>query len=234
MDQKLAELAQLTMEHALKQGAREAAVGVSRARFVDLKRREGKTETLQASTSRGLSVALYVDGRFSSNATSLLEPEALRDFVDQTLAMTRQLAPDPHRYLPDPALYGPTAGVELDLMDPGYDALQMDQRQQRVGQAEAAALAAGDGIISVTSEMVTQSSESLQLHSNGFRGEHGATSLCWAPRSPCATRTIGGRRTTTGPWPAICRTCRRRRWWGARRRPGRCGGGAAARCRAAR
>ena len=178
MDKRLADLAELTVDHALKQGAKEVAVGVSRARFVDLKRREGKTEKLQASTSRGLSVALYVDGRFSSNATSLLEPDALRDFVDQTLAMTRKLAPDPYRYLPDPGLYGPTTGVELDLVDPAYDAMDMDERQRRVVAAEdAARQEGGEPVISVTAEMVTQSSESLQIHSNGFRGEHAATSF---------------------------------------------------------
>jgi PmbA protein len=176
MDPKLAALAQRTIDYALKRGAREAAVSVSRARFIDLKRREGKTETLQASTSRGLSLALYVDGRFSSNATSLLEQPALEDFVDQTLAMTRHLAADPHRYLPDPELYGPAEGVELDLVDPGYDDLTMDGRQERVAAAEEAARQGREGIISVTTEMVTQASEALQIHSNGFRGDHHATS----------------------------------------------------------
>jgi len=198
MDDRLADLAQLTMEHALKRGAKEAAVGVSRARFVDLKRRAGKTEKLQASTSRGLSVALYVDGRFSSNATSLLEPAALRDFVDQTLAMTRMLAPDPQRYLPDPALYGPTGGVALDLVDPGYDALEMDGRHRRVTEAEDAARAESEAIISVTAEMVSQSSESLQMHSNGFRGEHAATSYMLG--SSVTVRDAGDRRPEDHHW----------------------------------
>ena len=82
---RLRELAEQTVSHALGQGASEAAVGISRARFVTLKRREGKTETLQASTSRGLSLALYVDGRFSSNSTSRLEEGALGRFVDQAV-----------------------------------------------------------------------------------------------------------------------------------------------------
>jgi PmbA protein len=176
MDPALINLAEQTLDHALRQGAAEAAVWVSRARFIQLKRREGRVETLRASTSRGLSVALFVEGRYSSNATGLLEPGRVRFFVDQTLAMTRRLAPDPHRALPDPALYGPTDAA-LDLEDPGYDGLAMDGREVMLEEVEGAARDVSGEIISVTAEMVTQASESLQIHSNGFRGEHRATSF---------------------------------------------------------
>ena len=175
MDKALADLTQQTMEYALKQGANQTAVQVSRAQFLDLKRREEKVETLQASTSRGLSLALYVDGRYSSNSTSFLEPEEVRQFVDRSLAMTRALAPDPHRALPDPQLYGPTTGVDLDLVDPTYDDLDMDRRLEMVAQVEQAA--SSPAVISVTAGMTNQTSESLQIHSNGFSGERQGTSF---------------------------------------------------------
>ena len=170
MDATLIRLAELAIDHALRQGAREAAVSLHRSRFVELQRRDGRVETLQASQSRGLSISLYVDGRYSSNATSLLREAEIRGFIDETLAMTRLLAPDEHRALPDPALYGPEP-VELDLLDPGYDQRDMAWRQDQVQAAEEAAREAGAAVISASAGLTTQSTESLQLHSNGFRGE---------------------------------------------------------------
>jgi PmbA protein len=198
MDETLIRLAEQTINYARAQGAAEAAVGVSRARFVDLKQREGKVETLQASTSRGLSLSLYVDGRYSSNSTSMLEPDELRAFVDRSLAMTRRLAADPYRALPDPELYGPTPGVELDLCDPSYDALDMDRRRDLVASVEHAALEGGDDVLSVTAEMVTQSSDSLQIHSNGFRGERRATSYMLG--ASVTARDAEGRRPEDSWW----------------------------------
>lgn len=178
MDAALRDLAERALAHALARGAREAAVGLYRTRFIELKRREGKTETLQSSTARGLSIALYVEGRYSSNSTSFLVWSELERFLDETLAMTRKLAPDPFRALPDPALYGPTPGVELDLEDAGYDSRDMAWREGLAAAVEEAALASGaERVISASADLTTQASESLQLHSNGFRGERRATSF---------------------------------------------------------
>jgi PmbA protein len=175
MDAALTRIAELAIEHALQQGAREAAVSLYRSRFVELRRRDGRVETLQSSQSRGLSISLYVDGRYSGNATSLLREAEVRSFIDETLAMTRLLAPDEHRALPDPALYGPEP-VELDLLDPGYDQRDMDWRAERVRAAEEAARAASEVVISASAGVTTQTSEGLQLHSNGFRGERRTSS----------------------------------------------------------
>jgi PmbA protein len=177
MDSSLREMAEKALAHVLARGAREAAVGFYRTRFIELKRREGKTETLQSSTARGLSIALYVDGRYSSNATSFLVWRELEGFLDETLAMTRKLAPDPFRALPDPARYGPTPGVELDLEDGSYDRRDMEWRGSLVAAAEDAALSFGERVISASTDVSTQASESLQIHSNGFRGERRTTSF---------------------------------------------------------
>jgi PmbA protein len=176
VDASLVKLAEDAVEHALRRGARQAAVGLHRARFIELKQRDGKIETLQSSTTRGLSIALYVDGRYSSNATSFLAEREVMGFIDEALAMTRKLAPDPHRALPEPELYGPATGHELDLEDPGYDRRDMAWREQLVAAAEEAARAPGERVISASAELTTQASESLQLHSNGFRGQRRATS----------------------------------------------------------
>ena len=199
MDKTLTELAQHTMDYALKQGASEATVSVSTARFVDVKQRGGKVETLKASTSRGLSLALYVDGRFSATNTSFLQRDQLETFVDENLTMTRALAPDEFRSLPDPELYGPTTGVDLDLCDPDFDELDMDRRLQMVQAVEQAA-AADEQVISAMAGMTSQAGSSLQLHSNGFRGEREGTSFFLGGQ--VTVRDDDGRRPEDYHWTA--------------------------------
>ncbi|MCC6748056.1 MAG: TldD/PmbA family protein [Deltaproteobacteria bacterium] len=186
------------MERALKRGATQAAVSLSRARFVKLRRRQAKVESLQASTSRGLTLSLYLDGRYSANSTSFLERDALDRFCDECLAMTRTLAPDPHRRLADPELYGPTPGVELDLFDPGYDRLSVDERLAMAVLAEDAARAAGERVVSAVAEVSSQASEALQLHSNGFRGTHRTT--WFAVSAQVTVREEGDRRPEDYAW----------------------------------
>ena len=202
MEKTLTDLAEHTLAYALKQGAQEAAVSVSTARFVDIKQREGKVETLKASESRGLSLALYADERFSSTNTSFLQRDQLELFVDENLTMTRALAPDPHRALPDPSLYGPTQGVELDLCDPGHDALDMDRRLELVREVEQAASGGevGEEVISVMAGMTSQAGSSLQLHSNGFSGARAGTSFYLGGQ--VTARDLDGRRPEDYHWTA--------------------------------
>mgnify|MGYP007031441219 CR=1 FL=1 len=50
----------------------------------------------------------------------------MRDGVD----LTRTLAPDPFRKLPDPALYQGQASVDLELEDPAYAAADAPTRRR--------------------------------------------------------------------------------------------------------
>jgi PmbA protein len=90
---------------ALKKGATEAAAGGWLARHVEVTWRDGKIEKVSEATTRGLALDLYVEGRYTAVSTSDLRPEALERFVEDSVALARKLAPDPHRCLPDPALY---------------------------------------------------------------------------------------------------------------------------------
>jgi PmbA protein len=89
---------------ALRKGANEAAAGAYRARHVEVAWRDGRVEKVTEATTRGLGLDLYVDGRYASVSTSDLRPDALERFVEDSVALARTLAPDPHRRLPEPEL----------------------------------------------------------------------------------------------------------------------------------
>src|SRR5512144_2016644 len=99
----LLDVAQGAVALARKKGAGEAAAAVYRVRNVEVQWRDGKVERVSEATTRGLGLELYVEGRYSAVSTSDLRPEAVERFVEDAVTLTRKLAVDPHRALPDPA-----------------------------------------------------------------------------------------------------------------------------------
>jgi PmbA protein len=173
----LLEAARAAVRLALRSGARDAAAAASRARHVELSWRDGRVETASESTTRGLGIDLYVEGRYGSVSTSDLRPEAIERLVADGVALTRTLAPDPFRKLPDPALYAGRADVDLELADPGYDRLDAVARRRAAAEIEEAARATpgADRILSVSANVGDTSAGRVLVTSNGFEGERSGT-----------------------------------------------------------
>lgn len=162
---------------ALAKGASQAAAGSYRARHVEVSWRDGRVEKVTEATTRGLGLDLYVDGRYASVSTSDLRPEALERFVEDSVALARTLAPDPHRRLPDPELYRNRPDVDLELEDPGHGALEAEERRRAAEAVEAAARAVpgAEKILSVTTGVSDTLGESALVQTNGFEGTRRGT-----------------------------------------------------------
>jgi PmbA protein len=172
MTTELRDLARLAVELALRQGAQGCAAGASRARTVSVQWRDGRIEKLTEATTRAVGLELYVDGRYSSVGTSDLRPEALERFVGDAIALARRIAPDPHRQLPDPALYEGRFEGDLELEDPTYGRLEAVERRRLAEAAEAGArsVKGAEAILSCTTSFSDTLVESHRIHSNGFEG----------------------------------------------------------------
>ena len=90
--------------------------------------RDGTLEKVQEATSRGLSLRVWVDGRYGSHDTTDLRPERLDTFVRSAVELTAALEPDPDRQIPDPSLFEGRSDVDLELLDPAVAELTTDQR----------------------------------------------------------------------------------------------------------
>ena len=166
------EIARAAMKSALAKGAKETAASVNRTRNVSLEWRDGKVEKINEATTRGLTLQLYVDGRYSQVSSSDLRPEALDTFIGDSITMTRVLSEDPFRSLPDPALYAGRASVDLLLDDPAYPTVTPEQRRMAAQQMEEAARAVkgAEAILSVSTSFDDTRTESFRVASNGFEG----------------------------------------------------------------
>ena len=176
MKQDLLELANSAVRTALASGADACSVNASTDRFVEISYREQKPETIKEASTRGLLIRLYVEGRYSAQSTSDLRPDALKRFIGDAVQMTKLLAADPERTLPDPKYYEGRQAVDLDLVDPLQQKLAAADRHELVRVAEAACLAeGGTRVISAASGWTDGCSENLLVTSNGFEGYNEST-----------------------------------------------------------
>jgi PmbA protein len=171
------ELARWAVEQARRQGAGQVSANVFSERSVGVQIREGKIEQLQESVQNGLTLGLYLNQRYSSHSTNDLRRDSLGAFIEQAVALTRYLAPDPFRSLPDPKLYAGRQQRDLNLVDPGYEKMTTPERVKRARAIEAAALAESKSIVSVTASCSDSVGHSVKVHSNGFEGERASTSF---------------------------------------------------------
>lgn len=171
-NENMLEIARQAIRIAQGKGAQEAAANAAISRSVEVMWRDGKVDKIAEATTRGVSLQLYVDGRYSTASTSDLRPDALPGFIGNAVAMTRALAKDPLRTLPDPSLYKGQASVDLNLVDPKYDSVTAVERRRIAEALEASArsMKGSEAILSVTTSFGDESSESFRVHSNGFEG----------------------------------------------------------------
>ena len=176
---------QLTLESiemALQEGAKHCRVNLSKSTTDLVDTLDGKIDKVSHCLDRGLTISLFVDGRFGSFSTNLLEKEQLRSFIREAVAMTRLLAPDPCRRLPEPSRCCHTAlsGNELGLYDPSYSSLDASARRD---MALGAVLFGrcpepqGAKLISEEGEYSDSELDSLTADSNGLMCRHMETSF---------------------------------------------------------
>lgn len=200
MNASMHDLASRALALAEGAGASACRAHVSRDRSVEISYRAQKPETIKEASTLDLNLALFVDGRFSTQHTSDLRPEALGTFVKQAVAMTRLLAEDPQRTLPDPKYYADRAAVDLAQTDPAYAGLTPEERHALVRAAEDACRArGGDTVISATASINDGHYESVTLASNGFEGANEGTIFNLSAE---LTVRDDGERRANGSWYA--------------------------------
>ncbi|MCZ7684575.1 MAG: TldD/PmbA family protein [Sandaracinaceae bacterium] len=173
---ELRERAAHALELARRAGASDAWASASRSRGVEVEVRDGQIEKLQESTSRALSLRLYVDGRYGTFDTSDLRERELAGFVREAVAMTRALEPDPFRVIPDPALFEDRPAEDLELLDRSVLAIEADTRIAWCMEMSARARR-HDRIVSATVSAGDSHSLVASASTNGFSGWHERTSI---------------------------------------------------------
>ena len=173
--EELLAAAAAAVEAARRAGAKDAWAAAERSRDVSFEVRNGKLEKVEDSTSRELSLRLFVDGRYSAHTTTDLRPDRVAAFAAAGVAITRALQPDPHRRLAEPARY-PRQLPALELDDARVGQLDRDARLAWL-RAMDERITGAPKVISASSSVFDGTSAVAAASSNGFSHAYETTTV---------------------------------------------------------
>lgn len=198
---ELLNLATRVVARAKALGADEVAVAVSEGTNITIQRRGGKVEQATEATTRGLTVSVLADDRWSSNATSDLRPDALEAFLARAVGSTSYLEPEPERRLAPASVCGRGATPEqLDQDDPAWQTRTAPDRSAMAEQLEQTLRDRhADDVISSAVYVADGRSRTVMVLSNGFADEEFDA---WFAAGGEMTLDEGDKRPESGAWYA--------------------------------
>jgi len=164
-------LAQRTLELALKNGCQAVSLSLYSNSNTSFEIRNMKIDSLQQASENGLSIQLYVDGRYGSISTNRLDIKELERFIKNGIESTRYLAEDQARTLPDATLYYKGGLPDLQLYDPKFASVQPDDKVALAMAACSETMDKDERVVSAASSYYDGDSFSYRITSNGFEGE---------------------------------------------------------------
>lgn len=168
-------LAQWAMDFALKNGCQAAKLVLYSNSNASFKLDNAKMDKLQQASESGLSISLYVDGRFGSYSTNRLDKKELEAFIKNGIDSTRYLAEDEARVLPDASRYYKGGKPDLQLFDDKFYSLNPDDKVAIARAAAEEVMGKDERIVSVNSSYDDGENAAYRLTSNGFEGESKST-----------------------------------------------------------
>jgi PmbA protein len=162
------------IDFALRQGCAQARAELNHIEHFNIDTHNHKLDTLQQSTGVGLTMRLFVDGRYGTYSTNRLERVEVEQLIRRGIEATRHLGEDPCRTLPDPARYyhpAPEGEADLGVYCPDITETDLDVKKE-LALATAACTGAHDRrIISLDTSLQDRLGWQYLTDSQGFRGE---------------------------------------------------------------
>ena len=159
------------MDYALKNGCQQAKVNLYAGSNSSFELRDAKMDRLQQASENGLTIFLYVNGRYGTYSTNRLDKKELETFIKNGIDSTRYLAKDEARVLPDASRYYKGGSPDLKLLDAKFSSIRPDDKVALAKAVAEEALGRDDRIISVSSSYSDGDNFGYRITSNGFEGE---------------------------------------------------------------
>lgn len=170
------EVVQEILERAKARGASAAEATLVEGDSFQVQVRLGEVDLVKSAREQRLGLRVFFGRRAATAATSDLSPASLDKAAEDTCALARAGAEDPHAGLPDPEALD-RALPDLDLYDGEGEAMPTEERIALARRAEEAALRADPRIRnSEGAEFATAFGRVVYASSLGFTGEYRGSS----------------------------------------------------------
>ena len=170
------DIARHCINFACANGADSARVNLNKSSIDSCNMLNGELDKVTHAADRSIYLYLYVDGRYGTFSTNMLEKDRLEDFILKAIDMVRMLGEDLCRRFPDPARTekGAKTGRELGLYDESIEDSDSDSRVARAKEMSIWEKVSGEAftIISEECEYSESHDDSITIDSQGFEGRH--------------------------------------------------------------
>ena len=182
------EIARLCISFACAHGADSARVNLNKSSIDGCNMLNGELDKVTHAADRSIYIYLFVDGRYGTFSTNMLEKDKLEDFIIKAIDMVRMLGEDPCRRLPDPSRTEQNArtGRELGLYNEVFEQSDSDSRLARANAMsiwqksdQISACEKAFSIISEECEYSESYDDSMTIDSQGFEGRHTESSFSY-------------------------------------------------------
>lgn len=205
------EIARHCIAFACANGADNARVNLNKSSVDGCNMLNGELDKVTHAADRSVYLYLYVDGKYGTFSTNMLEKEQIEDFIIKAIDMVRMLGEDLCRKLPDPSRTEKAAktGRELGLYD---EALENSDSDSRLARAQAMSIwqnfheSADRETFSMISEECEYSEsydDSITIDSQGFEGRH--TESAFSFFAEVTIQDSEGNRYSGYWWDTSCR-----------------------------
>ena len=184
------------MKYALDKGCSDSRVSVYSRSSNSFDYRDTQVDTLEQSNESGMTIHLFVDGRYGSYSTNRLNKKELERYIANGVEATRFLAKDEFRQLPKPERYYKGDGKGLDIYDSTVDKVSVDDKLALIKSTTAEVYGTDPRLISVTSGYGDGTSSSYMVTSNGF--ESGSDSTYFSLSAGASMKGDGDARPSGG------------------------------------
>lgn len=130
-----------------------------------------EVDKLLSSSGRTLFIQLFIDGRYGSSSTNMLQKDALRDFIRQSADAAKMLSKDECRTLPDPAICFRGIPTDLKQYDVTIEKLTVEERIQRAMQCSSEVWGKHPKLLSIEAEWGDDVEYNYTADTQGFEGE---------------------------------------------------------------
>ncbi|MAG37529.1 MAG: hypothetical protein CL878_14935 [Dehalococcoidia bacterium] len=172
-EQDYLDVAAAAVAVARKAGAEEAEASVGAGNSFSATVRQGETEKLLESGSKGLSLRVFVGGRAASVSTSDFSRAAVRRAATDAVDLAKISDPDEHGGLPDAGFGLSAEPPALETYDPATAKLTPERLIEWAGRAEQAAFDAHARVTNSDGGTAERSTQRVSLvNSSGFAASY--------------------------------------------------------------
>ncbi|MDD2594719.1 MAG: TldD/PmbA family protein [Bacteroidales bacterium] len=186
-------IAAAALQIALESGAQNARISISRGVENSVIVINNKIDRLLQSTDNALYIQLYIDGRYGSFSTNMMDVDLLRKFITKAARSTVLLAEDECRVLPDKELYYRGNGEDLLQYDSTIESIPTEQRIEDAMRASGEIFGTDKRLLLVEAEYGDMLDYNYTIDSQGFEGSTLQSS--YTISADCTVRGRGDRRS---------------------------------------